>query len=98
MMHLDMTHVQYATFARIFDAIIDAPEGLASVTIHSSLAGAALREWAVARKLDVVPSVLQVSEPGRRWTATCLQVTLPGRSSSSIAVHLQDRLYFAEAA
>lgn len=86
-----MNYHLYALYSRIFDdiAALDAAgESAFGLSFHGNAAGTALRIWALARKLDVVPETIDGSSSGKSWTA--LIVRFAGSSIDNITVHLTD--------
>lgn len=93
-----MTATQHALYARVFDAYAElrAAGERQDLTFMGPVAGAALRTWAAARKLDVVPETLgDVADLGKTWTV--LRATLEGDYFPSISVHLNDDISMVEA-
>lgn len=86
-----MTHHEYAIYAQVFDAVL-AARGIdksVSIQLHGDIAGAALRTWALGKRLDVVPEVREARSIGT-WTR--LSLVLPGDYTWTIIVHLDDCL------
>lgn len=86
-----MNYHLYALYSRIFDDILAldaAGESAFGFNFHGNVAGAALRVWALARKLDVVPETIDGEASGKSWTV--LNVRFAGSSVDNISVHLTD--------
>lgn len=86
-----MNYHIYALYSRIFDDILAldaAGESAFGLSFHGNAAGAALRVWALARKLDVAPETIDGESSGRSWTV--LNVRFAGSSVDNISVHLTD--------
>lgn len=90
-----MSPTRYAQYAALFDAML-ASRPLkhgGSLQLHGNDAGVALRTWALGRRMDVVPVVIDGSAYSGSWTV--LQFTAPGELGWCISVHLDDVLTLA---
>lgn len=86
-----MNYHLYALYAHAFDAIVAldaAGESAHGFYFHGVQAGMALRLWALARKLDVIPET--IDGQGGSWT--CLNVRFGGSCVDNITVHLNDTI------
>ena len=84
-----MTQHEFMLYLRLFDALrgLRAIDKNASIQVHGNVAGAALRTWAAAEKLDVVPETREMPDMG---TWTTLVLTLPGEITWMVIAHLED--------
>lgn len=85
-----MTPAQFSLYSRLFDAIaaLRAAGEHQDLTLMGSVAGAALRTWGAAHRIDVTPETIGDADIGKTWTA--LRALVPGDFIPSITVHLSD--------